>query len=128
MSSFQFHLRVLSLLISVSYLLTCLGNNDIPVQLNDDVLGLSVFKSDLDDPSSYLASWNEDDANPCSWQFVQCNPESGRVSEVSLDGLGLSGKIGRGLEKLQHLTVLSLSHNSLSGSISPSLTLSNLRR
>nr|KYP64858.1 putative LRR receptor-like serine/threonine-protein kinase At1g12460 family [Cajanus cajan] len=97
----------------------------MPVQLNDDVLGLIVFKSDLHDPSSNLASWNEDDANPCSWQFVQCNPVSGRVSEVSLDGLGLSGKIGRGLEKLQHLTVLSLSHNNLSESISPSLTLSN---
>ncbi|XP_061374405.1 probably inactive leucine-rich repeat receptor-like protein kinase At3g28040 [Gastrolobium bilobum] len=125
MRSFQFHWTVLTLLISVSHLLSCLGNNDIPAQLNDDVLGLIVFKSDLHDPSSYLASWNEDDVNPCSWQFVRCNPESGRVSEVSLDGLGLSGKIGRGLEKLQHLTVLSLSHNNLNGSISPSLTLSN---
>ncbi|TKY64937.1 Inactive leucine-rich repeat receptor protein kinase [Spatholobus suberectus] len=125
MPSFQFHSRVLSLLISVSYLMTCLGNNGMTVQLNDDVLGLIVFKSDLHDPSSYLASWNEDDVNPCSWQFVQCNPETGRVSEVSLDGLGLSGKIGRGLEKLQHLTVLSLSRNNLSGSISPALTLSN---
>ncbi|KAK7340820.1 hypothetical protein VNO77_21534 [Canavalia gladiata] len=125
MISFQFQWRVLSVVISVSYLLTCLGNNDIPIQLNDDVLGLIVFKSDLHDPSSYLASWNEDDVNACSWQFVQCNPQTGRVSEVSLDGLGLSGKIGRGLERLQHLTVLSLSHNNITGSISPALTLSN---
>ncbi|KAJ1443095.1 Tyrosine-protein kinase, catalytic domain [Sesbania bispinosa] len=125
MTSFQPHWSFLTLLISVSYLLNCLGNNDMPVLLNDDVLGLIVFKSDLHDPSSYLASWNEDDVSPCSWQFVQCNPQSGRVSEVSLDGLGLSGKIGRGLEKLQHLTVLSLSHNNLTGTISPSLTLSN---
>lgn len=123
MTSFQFHCTVLSLLISVSYLVTCLGDNDMHAQLNDDVLGLIVFKSDLHDPSSYLASWNEDDVNPCSWQLIQCNPQSGRVSEVSLDGLGLSGKIGRGLEKLQHLKVLSLSHNNLSGSISPALTL-----
>ncbi|KAK7273133.1 hypothetical protein RIF29_14179 [Crotalaria pallida] len=128
MTSVQFHWIVLSLLISVSY---CLGgNNDMHVQLNDDVLGLIVFKSDLHDPSSYLASWNEDDDNACSWRYVQCNPpQSGRISEVSLDGLGLSGKIGRGLEKLQHLKVLSLSHNNLSGSISPALTLpSSLQR
>ncbi|CAL0308315.1 unnamed protein product [Lupinus luteus] len=126
MTGFQFHWKVLSLLISVSY---CLGNNDIQVQLNDDVLGLVVFKSDIHDPSSYLASWNEDDVNPCSWKFIQCNPQNGRVSEVSLDGLGLSGKIGRGLEKLQHLKVLSLSHNNFSGSISPALTLpSSLQR
>ncbi|XP_019452128.1 PREDICTED: probably inactive leucine-rich repeat receptor-like protein kinase At3g28040 [Lupinus angustifolius] len=120
MYSFKFHWKVLILLISVFY---CLGNNDMQVQLNDDVLGLIVFKSDLNDPFSYLTSWNEDDVNPCSWKFIQCNPQSGRVSEVSLDGLGLSGKIGIGLEKLQHLKVLSLSHNNFSGSFSPTLTL-----
>ncbi|KAL1299760.1 hypothetical protein AAHE18_18G131500 [Arachis hypogaea] len=38
---------------------------------------------------------------------------------------GLSGRIGKGLEKLQHLMVLSLSHNDFNGSITPSLTLSS---
>lgn len=87
-------------------------------QLNDDVLGLIVFKSALEDPFSRLESWNEEDDSPCSWEFIKCNPSNGRVSELSLDGLGLSGKIGRGLEKLQDLKVLSLSNNNFSGSIS----------
>ncbi|OIW17288.1 hypothetical protein TanjilG_22400 [Lupinus angustifolius] len=126
MTSFQFHWKVLSLLISVSY---CLGNNDMQVELNDDVLGLVMFKSDIHDPFSYLASWNENDVNPCSWKFIQCNPQNGRVFKVSLDGLGLSGKIGRGLEKLQNLKVLSLSYNNFSSSISSALTLpSTLQR
>lgn len=92
-------------------------------QLNDDILGLIVFKSDLHDPSSFLSSWNEDDDSPCSWEFVKCNPINGRVSEVSIDGLGLSGRIGRGLEKLQHLKVLSLSGNNFTGNLSPQLSL-----
>ncbi|KAI4344864.1 hypothetical protein L6164_012051 [Bauhinia variegata] len=123
---FGFLQSLLCFLVSFScLLLTCLGDNiGVNVQLNDDVLGLIVFKSDLHDPSSYLASWSEDDMNPCSWQFIQCNPVNGRVSEVSLNGLGLSGKIGRGLEKLTHLKVLSLSHNNLTGTISPQLALS----
>ncbi|KAF7807248.1 putative inactive leucine-rich repeat receptor-like protein kinase [Senna tora] len=120
---------VASLLFSCLFL-TCWGgnnngNNMANFQLNDDVLGLIVFKSDLQDPSSHLASWNEDDVSACSWRFVRCDPATGRVSEVTLDGLGLSGKIGRGLEKLQHLKVLSLSHNNISGTITPSLALSN---
>ncbi|XP_039003581.1 probably inactive leucine-rich repeat receptor-like protein kinase At3g28040 [Hibiscus syriacus] len=96
----------------------CMGNNDDPsFQLNDDVLGLIVFKSGIEDPFSYLESWNEDDSSPCSWRFVQCSPFNGRVSEISLNGLGLSGKIGKGLQKLQYLKVLSLSHNHFNGSI-----------
>ncbi|XP_048135661.1 probably inactive leucine-rich repeat receptor-like protein kinase At3g28040 [Rhodamnia argentea] len=102
---------------------------DVPVQLNDDVLGLIVFKSDLSDPSSYLGSWSEDDTSPCSWRYVQCDPVTGQVTEVSLDGLGLSGKVGRGLEKLDHLKVLSLSCNNFTGSVGPQLALpSGLQR
>uniref|UniRef100_A0A5B6ZLE6 Putative Leucine-rich receptor-like protein kinase family protein n=1 Tax=Davidia involucrata TaxID=16924 RepID=A0A5B6ZLE6_DAVIN len=108
--------------ISVASLRGCMGSDD-PVQLNDDVLGLIVFKSDLHDPYYYLDSWNEDDNSPCSWKFIQCNPVTGRVKEVSLDGLGLSGKIGRGLQKLQSLKVLSLSQNNFTGTINPELAL-----
>ncbi|KAF8388572.1 hypothetical protein HHK36_027247 [Tetracentron sinense] len=101
----------------------CMGSSDVPLQLNDDVLGLIVFKSELHDPSSYLNSWSEDDDTPCSWKYIKCDPVTGRVSDVSLDGLGLSGKIGRGLEKLESLKVLSLSHNNFNGSISSELPL-----
>ncbi|XP_020970260.1 probably inactive leucine-rich repeat receptor-like protein kinase At3g28040 [Arachis ipaensis] len=72
------------------------------VQLNDDVLELIVLKSDLHVPYSSLASW-KDDSSACSWNRVQCNPATGRVTEINLARLGLSGRIGGGLEKLQHL-------------------------
>ncbi|CAH2045103.1 unnamed protein product [Thlaspi arvense] len=98
--------------------LISLINGDIDsIQLNDDVLGLIVFKSDLDDPSSHLESWNEDDDSPCSWSYVKCNPRTSRVTELTLDGLSLTGKIGRGIQKLQHLKVLSLSNNNFTGNI-----------
>ncbi|XVE84603.1 hypothetical protein DITRI_Ditri17bG0026000 [Diplodiscus trichospermus] len=114
---------LICLLLSMAVFHGCMGNDDASLQLNDDVLGLIVFKSDIKDPFSYLDSWNEDDNSPCSWRFIQCNPINGRVSGVHLDGLGLSGKIGKGLQKLQYLKVLSLSHNNFSGTISPELAL-----
>ncbi|KAJ6975304.1 LOW QUALITY PROTEIN: hypothetical protein NC653_031229 [Populus alba x Populus x berolinensis] len=90
--------------------------------LNDDVLGLIVFKADLQDPKRKLSSWNQDDDTPCNWLV------SNGVTELSLDGLSLSGQIGRGLMQLQFLHKLSLSRNCLTGSINPNLTrLENLR-
>ncbi|KAK3037561.1 hypothetical protein RJ639_031994 [Escallonia herrerae] len=111
-----------SILIAVASLRGCKGDAG-SLQLNDDVLGLIVFRSDLHDPFSYLASWKEDDNSPCSWEFVKCNPATGLVAELSLDGLSLSGKIGRGLQKLQNLKGISLSNNNLTGNISPELSL-----
>ncbi|XP_042490178.1 probably inactive leucine-rich repeat receptor-like protein kinase At3g28040 [Macadamia integrifolia] len=105
----------------------CTGNSTL--QLNDDVLGLIVFKSDLYDPSSALKSWNEDDNSPCPWQHIYCHPVTGRVTQITLDSLGLSGNIGRGLEKLQSLQVLSLSRNNFTGTISPEISnVSSLNR
>ncbi|KFK33718.1 hypothetical protein AALP_AA5G051000 [Arabis alpina] len=99
-------------------LISLINGDDInSIQLNDDVLGLIVFKSDLQDPSSHLSSWNEDDNSPCSWSYVKCNPKTSRVTELSLNGLSLTGKIGRGIQKLQHLKVLSLSNNNFTGNI-----------
>ncbi|CAK9133696.1 unnamed protein product [Ilex paraguariensis] len=96
--------------------------------LNDDVLGLIVFKADIQDPEGRLVSWNEEDDSPCNWNGVKCNPRSNRVFDVVLDGFSLSGKIGRGLLQLHFLRKLSLAKNNLTGSISLSLAqLTNLR-
>ncbi|KAI3809198.1 hypothetical protein L1987_25168 [Smallanthus sonchifolius] len=96
--------------------------------LDDDVLGLIVFKADLIDPDGKLASWNEDDESPCKWKGVWCNPRSNRVSDLVLDGFGLSGKMGRGLMQLKFLSKLSLARNNLTGSIGVNLAqLTNLR-
>ncbi|XP_073121630.1 leucine-rich repeat receptor-like protein kinase PXC2 [Henckelia pumila] len=96
--------------------------------LNDDVLGLIVFKADVLDPNGKLNSWNEDDEYPCKWEGVTCSPRSNRVTELVLDGFGLSGRLGRGLLQLQYLQKLSLAKNNLTGSLSLSLAqLSDLR-
>ncbi|KAL6980843.1 hypothetical protein U1Q18_022481 [Sarracenia purpurea var. burkii] len=89
--------------------------------LNDDVLGLIVFKADIQDPNGKLVSWNEDDDSPCNWIGVKCNPRSNRVSELVLDGFALSGRIGKALLRLQFLRKLSLAKNNLTGNLSPSL-------
>ncbi|XP_011002596.1 PREDICTED: probably inactive leucine-rich repeat receptor-like protein kinase At3g28040 [Populus euphratica] len=89
--------------------------------INDDVLGLIVFKAGLQDPESKLSSWNEDDDSPCNWVGVKCDPNTHRVTELVLDGFSLSGHIGRGLLRLQFLQVLSLANNNFNGTINPDL-------
>ncbi|KAL3615799.1 hypothetical protein CASFOL_040093 [Castilleja foliolosa] len=86
--------------------------------LNDDVLGLIAFKAGLTDPQSNLTSWNEEDNSPSNWVGVTCDPTTNRVSELNLDGLSLSGHIGKGLIQLQNLKVLKLPRNNISGPIS----------
>ncbi|KAL8141050.1 hypothetical protein V2J09_007071 [Rumex salicifolius] len=86
---------------------------------NDDVLGLIVFKAALKDPQSKLSSWTDSDDNPCKWDGVQCDPNTNRVTELTLDGFSLSGEISRGLLRLQFLQKISLSNNNFSGEISP---------
>ncbi|KAK4436442.1 putative LRR receptor-like serine/threonine-protein kinase IRK [Sesamum alatum] len=114
------------------FFFTCLSPflvKSLNPSLNDDVLGLIVFKADIQDPDGKLKSWNEDDDSPCNnWVGVKCNPRSNRVSDLVLDGFGLSGKLGRGLLQLQFLRKLSLAKNNLTGSISLSFSeLSDLR-
>lgn len=115
-----------SLLTLLLFWLVLLAVASLPVRslspsLNDDVLGLIVFKADIQDPTQKLSSWNEDDDTPCNWIGVKCNPRSNRVTELNLDGFSLSGRIGRGLLQLKFLRKLSLANNNLSGIISPNL-------
>lgn len=85
--------------------------------LNDDVLGLIVFKADVVDPEGRLATWSEDDERACAWAGVTCDARTGRVSGLNLAGFGLSGKLGRGLLRLESLQSLSLPSNNFSGDI-----------
>ncbi|KAL5710054.1 hypothetical protein ACHQM5_020664 [Ranunculus cassubicifolius] len=121
MGRLDFSLFVILLLAPV--LVSCVDS-----ALNEDVLGLIVFKADLKDPNLKLTSWNEDDETPCNWNGVKCDPRNNRVSELVLDGFSLSGRIGRGLLQLQFLRKLSLVRNNFTGTINPNLpTLENLR-
>lgn len=90
---------------------------------NDDVLGLIVFKAGLQDPYGKLQSWTEEDNDPCTnWVGVKCDPNTHRVTQITVDGFSLSGHIGRGLLRLSFLQTLSLSNNNFSGLINPDLT------
>ncbi|WOH06865.1 hypothetical protein DCAR_0626294 [Daucus carota subsp. sativus] len=118
-----------SLFVHTVLLLLVVGQvRSLNPSLNDDLLGLIVFKADIQDPDGKLESWNEDDNSPCGWMGVRCNPRSNRVTELNLDGFGLSGRIGRGILQLQFLRKLSLAKNNLTGSLAFSLAqLENLR-
>ncbi|KAK9913863.1 hypothetical protein M0R45_037668 [Rubus argutus] len=120
-------MKLLLVLFTVFALAPILGRSLNP-SLNDDVLGLIVFRADIQDPKGKLASWNEDDDTPCGWVGVKCNPRSNAVIELNLDGFSLSGHIGRGLLQLQSLRKLSLSNNNLTGSLSAKIAhIDNLR-
>ncbi|XWS35415.1 hypothetical protein CRYUN_Cryun21dG0124500 [Craigia yunnanensis] len=110
-------LKVLVFLVLVSVVV----NSQQPT-FNDDVLGLIFFKAGLKDPNAKLQSWSEDDNDPCNWIGVKCDPTIYRVTELHLDGLSLSGHVGRGLLRLQFLKVLSLSNNNLTGTINSELS------
>ncbi|KAK4359553.1 hypothetical protein RND71_021782 [Anisodus tanguticus] len=109
-------LHILTVLSLAPFLVVCLDP-----AFNDDVMGLIVFKAGFTDLNSKLTSWTEDDATPCNWVGIKCDPQSNRVSEILLDNLSLSGHIGRSLLRLQFLRVLSLSKNNFTGNINPIL-------
>ncbi|KAH7866138.1 hypothetical protein Vadar_016126 [Vaccinium darrowii] len=111
---------VMALLTVFFFLAPILVNSTNPA-LNDDVLGLIVFKAGLTDPQSKLASWNEDDNTPCNWVGIRCDPYNNRVTELVLNGFSLSGHISKSLLRLQFLQVLSLSRNEFNGTINPIL-------
>ncbi|CAN4097582.1 unnamed protein product [Withania somnifera] len=114
--------------IVILFLLSPIFVKALSFSFNDDILGLIVFKADIQDPQGKLVSWNEEDDSPCCWKGIKCNPRSNRVSQIILDGFGLSGKISRGLMRLQFLRKLSLAKNNFTGSICTSVVqLANLR-
>ncbi|KAG8063468.1 hypothetical protein GUJ93_ZPchr0003g17498 [Zizania palustris] len=85
--------------------------------LDDDVLGLIVFKADVVYHEGRLVTCNEDDERPCAWVGITCDPLTSRVPGLSLAVFSLSGKVVRGLLRLESLQSLSLSRNNLSGDL-----------
>ncbi|XAR58141.1 Non-specific serine/threonine protein kinase [Bertholletia excelsa] len=71
--------------------------------------------------------WNISEATPCSWPGVVC--QSGRVTELHLPGIGLSGQLPANvIGNLTRLNTISLRFNALSGSIPSDLgSISDLR-
>lgn len=75
------------------------------------------IKTALDPQSKHLSSWTIN-GDPCNGSFegIGCN-EKGLVSNISLQGKKLSGKLSPAIGELKSLTGLFLHYNSLSGEI-----------
>ncbi|KAF3445384.1 hypothetical protein FNV43_RR10560 [Rhamnella rubrinervis] len=95
--------------------------------LTVETQALLQFKSQLKDPLNFLDSWKDSDS-PCGFSGVTCDPVSGKVTEISLKNISLSGEISSSIAVLESLTKLSLPLNHISGKLPPQLTnCSNLR-
>ncbi|XP_020574055.1 LOW QUALITY PROTEIN: LRR receptor-like serine/threonine-protein kinase GSO2 [Phalaenopsis equestris] len=86
-------------------------------QGNPELRALMVLKSSLDPEGHYLSSWTSR-GDPCRGNFegVACN-EHGKVTNISLQGKGLSGFISPAVKELRCLSGLYLHYNALRGEI-----------
>eukprot|EP00268_Persea_americana_P013842 TRINITY_DN16137_c1_g1_i7.p1 TRINITY_DN16137_c1_g1~~TRINITY_DN16137_c1_g1_i7.p1 ORF type:complete len:678 (+),score=118.03 TRINITY_DN16137_c1_g1_i7:790-2823(+) len=84
---------------------------------NAELRVLMEMKASLDPEYRLLSSWTEE-GDPCNGSFagVACN-EHGKVSNISLQGKGLSGSIPPAISGLKCLSGLYLHYNSLKGQI-----------
>ncbi|XP_062099410.1 receptor protein-tyrosine kinase CEPR2 isoform X2 [Humulus lupulus] len=82
---------------------------------------LLQFKNQLKDPLNHLDSWKDSEI-PCRFAGVTCDPISGKVTEISLDNKSLSGEISPSISLLKSLTKLHLPSNHISGKLPPQLT------
>ncbi|KAG7016379.1 Receptor protein-tyrosine kinase CEPR2, partial [Cucurbita argyrosperma subsp. argyrosperma] len=74
------------------------------------------FKENLNDPMGFLDSWI-DSESPCGFSGITCDRVSGKVVEISLENKSLSGEISPSISVLQSLTILSLASNHISGEL-----------
>jgi Leucine-rich repeat (LRR) protein len=87
------------------------------LSLNTELDTLIAIKHSLDPENHVLISWNIH-SDPCSGTFegVACN-EQGFVTNISLQGKGLSGKLPSVIGNLKSLTGLYLHFNALNGNL-----------
>lgn len=99
-------------LLLYSFLLTLSFANSIP-----ELTALMGLKASLDPENLHLGSWVVS-ADPCDGRFegVACNGK-GQVTNISLQGKGLAGKLAPEIGRLKYLTGLYLHYNSLYGEI-----------
>ncbi|KAK8677696.1 hypothetical protein V6N13_143221 [Hibiscus sabdariffa] len=84
--------------------------------INVETRALIDVKNKLKDPLNVLDSWKELDS-PCKFFGVTCDPVSGKVTGISITGKSLSGEISPSISMLQSLQNLSLPENAISGEL-----------
>ncbi|XP_076903758.1 uncharacterized protein LOC143558903 [Bidens hawaiensis] len=106
---------MLHLLFIILFLTLCTSPN--LTKGNAEVSVLMDIKASLDPENKYLMSWTES-GDPCSNSFigVACN-EYLKVSNISLQGKGLTGQLSPAFAGLECLSGLYLHYNSLNGEI-----------
>ncbi|XP_022929132.1 probable LRR receptor-like serine/threonine-protein kinase At5g63710 [Cucurbita moschata] len=91
-------------------------SNPVRILGNDELKALLDLKAALDPENQYLSSWSADGYPCASFEGIGCN-EKGQVTNMSLQGKGLSGNLSPAIAGLKHLTGLYLHYNSLFGDI-----------
>ncbi|KAJ4776663.1 Protein NSP-INTERACTING KINASE 2 [Rhynchospora pubera] len=94
--------------------LSCASASALP---NPELSSLMALKESLDPQHHVLSTWTNN-GEPCSGTFVgvACNIH-GKVTSISLQGMGLSGSISPAIAGLRSLTGLYLHYNRLTGEI-----------
>jgi len=94
-----------------------------------DMLSLLDFKRDItNDPRQALSSWNASTPH-CKWEGVNCSlTHPGRVTVLNLTEQGLSGSISPSLGNLTFLETLDLSTNSFTDELPPLNRLHRLQK
>lgn len=111
MTATQMLLHLLLLQLVFVYFSTQLG-----AEPTEELKTLMEIKTQLDPEDKHLASWSIN-GDPCKdFEGVGCDWK-GQVSNISLQGKALSGKISPNIAKLKHLTGLFLHYNALVGDI-----------
>lgn len=82
----------------------------------DELQTLLNIKKELDPEGRHLVSWSINGDLCKDFEGVGCDWK-GQVSNISLQGKGLSGKLSPSIAELKHLTGLFLHYNALVGDI-----------
>ncbi|CAL9002028.1 unnamed protein product [Prunus brigantina] len=109
------HLPLKSLLVLFAVHL-CVSS--VMASLAGDTQTLIRVKAKLSDPDGKLDDWvPNNDNNPCNWTGITCEPNTHTVLAVNISGLGIAGGFPFGFFHIRTLRNLSLSSNSINGSL-----------
>ncbi|XP_052203517.1 receptor-like protein kinase HSL1 [Diospyros lotus] len=85
--------------------------------LNQEGLYLQRVKFGFDDPNGFFSDWNDRDDNPCGWNGVSCDSETGYVVSVDLSSANVAGTFPSVICRLGRLTFVSFYNNSVNGTL-----------
>ncbi|XP_050229782.1 LOW QUALITY PROTEIN: receptor protein-tyrosine kinase CEPR2 [Mercurialis annua] len=89
---------------------------------NSETEALLEFKKHLEDPLNVLESWKESEFAPCNFSGITCDSTTGKVTVISFDNKSLSGEISPSISLFKSLTTLSLPSNKLSRKLPSEIT------